>query len=86
MQFTIGHNQAGKELITEFTVFDLAGNKVSSRNKRIFADGYRTSMINWDGRGDNGKILAPGMYIAQFRITSPEGMVAKQSIKIVIAR
>lgn len=86
MQFTISHNQAGKELLTDFTVYDLTGNKVSSRKKRIFASGYRTSLVQWDGRGDNGNLLAPGMYIGQFRISTPDGLVAKQSIKIVIAR
>jgi hypothetical protein len=85
-EFAIGHNQAGKELKADLSVYNLSGQRVAELNSSLVPGGYRTKMFKWDGRGGGGKPVAPGFYIANLRINTPEGFVSEKSVKIVIAR
>ncbi len=86
INFAIGHNQAGKELKAELSVYNLSGNKVATIKRNIFAGGYRTSLFKWNGDGQYGSRLSSGFYIAKLRIETPEGFVSDKSVKIIIAR
>ncbi len=86
IDFAIGHNQAGRELKAELSVYNLSGNKVATIKRNIFAGGYRTSLFRWNGEGTSGSLLSSGFYIAKLRIETPEGLVSDKSIKIIIAR
>jgi hypothetical protein len=84
--FAIEHNQAGKEMNLTLDIFSLSGSRVASLNESIFAEGYRTTGFDWDGRGSDGRRLADGFYIGRIRLKTSDGLVADKSVKIVIAR
>lgn len=86
VEFAIGHNQAGKELKADLSVFTLSGQKVAGLNTSLMPEGYRTKVFRWDGRGGGGKPVSPGFYIANLRIQTPEGYISDKSVKIVITR
>jgi hypothetical protein len=50
---------AGGGAVT-LTVFDVGGRSVRSMTTPVLSGGYH--QINWDGRGDNDRALAPGTY------------------------
>ncbi|HLO92080.1 MAG TPA: type IX secretion system sortase PorU [Lentimicrobium sp.] len=86
INFAIQHNQAGKELSAQLTLYNLSGIKVASFEKISTPEGFRSNFFTWDGRNSNGKPVAAGFYIANLRITTPEGYTADKSVKIIIAR
>lgn len=86
VDIAINHNQAGRELDAELSIFNLSGMQVAELNRRIFAEGYRTTLFTWDGRSSEGAPLPSGFYIGQLRMVTPEGLSAQKPIKIIIAR
>jgi hypothetical protein len=48
--------------VTQVAVFDLAGRKVKS-----FGGAFHSGTIDWDGRGDDGRMLPAGVYLARAR-------------------
>ncbi|MFA6951090.1 MAG: type IX secretion system sortase PorU [Lentimicrobiaceae bacterium] len=86
VDIAINHNQAGKELDAELSVFNLAGVRVAVLNKRVLAEGYRTTMFRWDGMTSGGALLPSGFYIGNLRIVTPEGLSAQKPVKIIISR
>jgi hypothetical protein len=81
----IEHNQAGQELIAQLDIYTLSGNRAASLNRRIFAEGFRTTSFEWDGRGSDGHLLSSGFYIGRLKITTLSGLSSAKSVKIVIA-
>lgn len=49
------------------TVFDVMGNQVRSLVKQV---NYNSGSVNvpWDGRNDNGNIVAPGLYLVYIKV------------------
>ncbi len=86
ISFILGHNQAGKQLKTELSVYNITGEKVYSSTSNVFTEGFRSSMYKWDGRSAQGHLLASGLYIANIRVSTPEGNSSDKSVKIIIAR
>lgn len=86
INFAIGHNQAGKELNVELSVFNLSGMEVASFTKSDTPEGFRSNFFTWDGRNTNGRPIAAGFYIANLRVRTTEGYMADKSVKIIIAR
>lgn len=86
LNIAINHNQAGKELDAELSIYNLSGVQVAVLNKRIFAEGYRTTMFRWDGRTSGGALLPSGFYIGNLRIITPDGLSAQKPVKIIISR
>lgn len=84
--FAFDHNQAGQELNAQLDIYSLAGNRVASLNKHIFASGFRTILFDWDGRGSDGHLLTSGFYIGRLKISTSAGLQADKSVKILITR
>ncbi|MBK6346015.1 MAG: type IX secretion system sortase PorU [Bacteroidales bacterium] len=84
--FEFEHNQAGQELIARLDIFTLPGSKAASLEKRIFAEGFRTTGFVWDGRGSDGHLLSNGFYIGSLSITTTTGLSSQKSVKVIIAR
>lgn len=80
------HNQAEVELHGRLDLFSLSGVKVISLEQRIFADGYRNNIIEWNGITASGRKLNPGFYIGQVSITTPSGNSAAKSFKLLVVR
>lgn len=79
------HNQAGQELMAQLDIYTLSGNRAATLNRRIFAEGFRTTSFEWDGRGSDGHLLSSGFYIGRLKITTLSGLSSEKSVKIVIA-
>jgi hypothetical protein len=57
-------------------LFDVTGALVATMADGAYPDGE--SRVSWDGRGTNGKPLAPGAYF--LKLTTPQGEVARKLI------
>ncbi len=76
IRFEIG-NEGGGEV--RVVIFDLSGRRVRTLLERSLEPGVHTA--EWDGRGDDGAIVASGVYFA--RIEAPAGTATR---KLVVAR
>lgn len=85
INFAVDHNQAGKELKAELSVYNLSGIKVASAAKNIVPEGYRSTLFLWNGKGFDGNDVAAGFYIVNLRVSS-EDYSSDKSIKIIIVR
>jgi hypothetical protein len=65
-RFTFLHNQQGEELRLTLQIFALDGRLV----KTIISTAGRFDGMPWDGHGDSGAKLSPGLYIYRLTIAS----------------
>lgn len=64
-EFPVYKVQGSKELVLE--IFGLDGRRVAERREAVeFTAGLHR--LTWDGRGDAGRLVPPGMYLARIRI------------------
>jgi hypothetical protein len=84
--FTFEHNKANQNLDIEIRIFTLAGQMVWSDRRTVFADGYRSEPIKWDGRDQRGAKIDNGMYIYHVLVTSEDGEQAEKSGKLIVSR
>lgn len=80
------HNQAGQTLDLTLNIFSLSGTKVATLNRTIFAEGFRSSAFEWDGRNSYGRELTPGIYIGHLQVKTGSGLQSAKSVKIAIVR
>ncbi|PSL48851.1 putative secreted protein (Por secretion system target) [Chitinophaga niastensis] len=66
-RFTFLHNQQGVQLQLTLQVFALDGRLVKTMRSTIISTAGRFDGMPWDGRGDAGAKLSPGLYI--YRLT-----------------
>ena len=62
-------------------VFDINGDKVVSRTF-TFSTG---SIVQWNARTENGKLVSPGMYIIKLSLYADDGDFGKKIIRTLIA-
>ena len=85
-RFEFDHNQSGQDLEVTLRIFSLSGALVAVLNRTIFADGFRTTAFEWDGRNNQGRLLSAGFYIGNLQVTSSSGLQAAESVKISVVR
>ncbi|MBO9731627.1 MAG: type IX secretion system sortase PorU [Chitinophaga sp.] len=66
-RFTFLHNQQGQELQLTLQVFTVGGTLVKTMHSTIISTTGRYEGMPWDGRGDSGAKLPPGVYL--YRVT-----------------
>jgi flagellar hook assembly protein FlgD len=54
--------------------------------QQIYADGYRSNEIVWDGTSDCGATMGTGMYVYALSLSLPDGSVIQKTSKLVILR
>ncbi len=84
--FVFKHNRAGSDMDIRIEIFDLQGRLVRTIEERIISAGFQSTPIVWDGTGNDGSLLGNGLYLYRVTMTSPEGMRARQSEKLIIFR
>lgn len=67
-RFTFLHNQQGEALQLTLQVFTVAGKRVKTMRRTIISDAGRFDGMSWDGRGDSGAKLSPGVYVYRLMI------------------
>jgi hypothetical protein len=85
-QFVFVHNKAGETVDIQVEVFRIDGTKVSTLEaKDVMLTGIEFS-LNWNGRDDNGNLLASGMYIYRFTLDDKKGYSIVTTQKMLISR
>jgi hypothetical protein len=68
----------GVPVTASLTIVDPSGRLVRTLAERDFSAGY--AQVSWDGRDGEGRVMAPGMYLA--RLEAQGVRVARQILKI----
>lgn len=84
--FVFEHNQPGRDLDIDLSIFSLDGRLVHQIKKQVTTNGYRTNPIPWDGRSGNGSPLPAGFYVYRVRVDAGEGFSNEMSEKLLIVR
>lgn len=84
--FMVSHNQAGSDIDVEIYIYSLDGRLRKVLQDNIRPGGYRSNVIDWDGRGDNGQLLESGTYVYRVVFRNTETGSAEIGNKLVIIR
>jgi hypothetical protein len=82
--FYFEQNQCCQSLEVELQIFTISGKLVKSLNQFVYADGFRSSPIDWDGRDDFGDKIGKGVYIYKLKVKTTLGKSAEKFEKLVI--
>lgn len=82
--FYFEQNQCCQSLQVELQIFTISGKLVRNFNQYIYAEGYRSNPIEWDGRDDFGDKIGKGVYVYKIRVKTDEGKTAEKYEKLVI--
>jgi hypothetical protein len=82
--FYFEQNQCCQSLQVELQIFTISGKLVRNFSQFMYAEGYRSSPIEWDGRDDFGDKIGKGVYIYRIQVRTNEGQTAEKYEKLVI--
>lgn len=82
--FYFEHNQCCTDFDVMVQVFTVSGKLVRTINQQIYAEGFRSQPIEWDGRDDYGDKIGRGVYIYRMYVRSSDGTSAEHYEKLVI--
>lgn len=82
--FYFEHNQCCTDFDVMIQVFTVSGKLVRTINEQVFAEGFRSQPIEWDGRDDYGDKIGRGVYIYRMYVRSSDGTSAEHYEKLVI--
>lgn len=82
--FYFEQNQCCQSLEVELQIFTVSGKLVKNFSQFVYAEGYRSSPIEWDGRDDFGDKIGKGVYIYRLKVKTSTGQSAEKFEKLVI--
>lgn len=82
--FYFEQNQCCQTLEVELQIFTVSGKLVKNFSQFMYADGYRSSPIEWDGRDDYGDKIGKGVYVYRLKVKTSTGQTAEKFEKLVI--
>ncbi|MCE3280479.1 MAG: hypothetical protein K0S44_2670 [Bacteroidetes bacterium] len=82
--FYFEQNQCCQSLHLELQIFTVSGKLVKNFSQYIYAEGYRSNPIEWDGRDDYGDKIGKGVYVYRLKVSTNEGQTAEKYEKLVI--
>jgi hypothetical protein len=82
--FYFEQNQCCQSLQVELQIFTVSGKLVRNFSQYIYAEGYRSNPIEWDGRDDFGDKIGKGVYVYRIKVRTDEGKTAEKYEKLVI--
>jgi len=85
-EFYFEHNQVCNHLDAQIRIFTVSGRLVKTINEIVHTEGFRSEGIQWDGRDDFGDQLAKGVYVYTVIVTTPDGLKAEKTEKLVILK
>ncbi len=83
-QFYFEQNQCCQLLDVQVQVFTVSGKLVKSISQFVYAEGFRSEPIDWDGRDDFGDKIGRGVYLYRVKIKTSNGSTAEKYEKLVI--
>jgi len=69
-RFHVEYNRGDLRPELNIRIISLFGQELKTIRATINSNGSRSSDIDWDGRGNNGAMLPPGIYIYQLQLRS----------------
>lgn len=85
--FTFEHNQKNTELTVELELFDVYGKRVHyEKHQQYSGNANKIDPIYWDGSTSTGTFLKKGVYIYKIKVSTPEGLVAEDTRKLLLIR
>jgi hypothetical protein len=82
--FYFEQNQCCQSLHVELQIFTVSGKLVRNFSQFVYAEGYRSNPIEWDGRDDFGDKIGKGVYIYRLKVKTDLGTTAEKYEKLVI--
>jgi hypothetical protein len=83
-QFYFEQNQCCQMLDVSLQIFTVSGKLVKNISKIVYAEGYRSEPIEWDGKDDFGDKIGRGVYVYKLKVKTNEGKTAEKYEKLVI--
>ena len=83
-QFYFEDNQCCQQLDVQIQIFTISGKIVKTIDRLVYAEGFRSDPIDWDGRDDFGDKIGRGVYIYRVKIKTGLGSTAEKYEKLVI--
>jgi hypothetical protein len=84
--FRFTHNHANETLDVEIKIFTMQGRLVKAINESVYTTGYTIDPICWNGTGDGGGTVEPGVYVYHVKIGSPNGDIVNKFEKLVFVK
>jgi hypothetical protein len=78
------HNQQNSEFSIRAEIYSLTGQLVKIIEQTSSQNGYVSIPIRWDGVGDNGSKMSPGMYVYNLTIRTSGGQYKQTSGKMIL--
>ena len=83
-QFYFEDNQCCQQLDVQIQIFTISGKIVKTIDRLVYAEGFRSEPIDWDGRDDYGDKIGRGVYIYRVKVKTSLGSTAEKYEKLVI--
>ena len=77
------HNQQGVEFATRAEIYSITGQLVRVIEQTEAQNGSVSTPIRWDGLGNNGSPVAPGIYFYNLIVLTSNGLNARSSGKMI---
>jgi hypothetical protein len=82
--FFFEDNECCQTLNVEIEIFTVTGKLVKTISTNVYAEGYRSPPIEWDGRDDFGDKIGRGVYVYKLTVHSQAGGTTEKLEKLVI--
>ncbi len=83
-QFYFEQNQCCQVLDVQIQIFTVAGKLIKNIDQFVYAEGFRSEPIEWDGHDDFGDKIGKGVYVYRIKVKNSEGITAEKYEKLVI--
>lgn len=85
--FEFEHNRAGEDLAIDLEIFDYLGRKVKTIQAELDRTETPVVAATWDGKGDAGIVLHPGLYVYRLTVRSlQDGAQTSKSSKLILMK
>ncbi len=85
-RFSFNHSKPGLEMDVRIYIYNVNGQKVNTLSGSFTSEDNNTSEILWDGRNEEGDLLASGLYIYRIVVSTEYGYSSEQVNKLMFIR
>ncbi len=84
--FVMQHDMPGEEIDIAVEIYTMQGFRVKTLTAHALTSGYSVPPVEWDGRADNGQLLATGIYVYTITVSNQKGVNTSQKQKLMLMR
>jgi flagellar hook assembly protein FlgD len=85
-EFFFEQNQCCTSLDVQVQIFTVSGRLVKTINTSMYAEGFRSTGIAWDGLDDYGDHIGKGVYLYRVKVRNDQGETADKFERLVILK